>query len=100
MSERLSAMADLDDVSFDPYGFRPVGGVDGYRVGPATCGCGVTAQYASARFGFLCAPCFRTWKADRDFEALRAVTREQIADAYELPAGLRDAWDAAKAEGE
>lgn len=59
-------MAETDDISFDPYGFRPLGGAEGHRADPAKCRCGITAQYASVRFGFLCPPCFRTWKAAHD----------------------------------
>jgi hypothetical protein len=88
----------LDDISFDPYGFRPMGGYDSHRVGPAMCACGITAQYASARFGFLCAPCFRKWRDDRAAEALKSTVREEIADAYQLPTELRDAWDTIKEE--
>ena len=57
-------MTEHGGITFDPYGFRPLGGVDGHRVGPAKCACGITAQYASPRFGFKCAPCFRKWKED------------------------------------
>lgn len=56
-------MTELDDIVFDPYGFKPLGIAPDYVAAPALCACGVMAQYASQRFGFLCAPCFRTWKA-------------------------------------
>lgn len=78
---------DLRTPTFSWNGFGPIGNVSGLPLTPIKCLCGITAVVNTLAWGFQCQPCY-----DGSVAAFREETRTIVADAFEIPDALRDAW--------